>query len=550
MTATTTRAAASRKRKGIVVAPQPMAASVGVDILRAGGNALDAAIATAFAQGIVDPCNGGIGGFGTMLVHDAAKGKTVAYGYHGRAGSKAQPDVFAKDVIGQIHGHAERYDIRGAINQIGYRSVVVPGVPAGFEAAHRAHGRLPWAALFEPAIQLARDGIPLPGEVYTQWVDLTEAGHRPGLERVTATPACGAIFAPGGVLLKPGQLLRQPEYAATLERLARAGADDFYRGEIGCAIAEDFARNDGLFTAPDLAAYDASTEEPVSGTYRGLEIRSTPLPASGVQVVELLHILEHFDLTALRQSDEVEYLHVLSRAMLATFVDRVRFLGDPRFVEAPVARLISKSYAAELAALVRGDQPITVQSLDYRESADTTHNCVMDDEGNAVTLTHTLGSASGVVTPGLGFIYNNCMYQFNPLPGNPNSIAPGKSRITGAAPTLVLRDKRPWIAIGALGGTRMPTAIVNTLLGIIEHGLRPVEAVDAPRFHAEGPALEMETRLHWRFHRELAAKGWKLRASSKGYDRAFALVFLALAEADGSFSGGSDPRGGGGIAWA
>jgi len=164
MTATTTRAAASRKRKGIVVAPQPMAASVGVDILRAGGNALDAAIATAFAQGIVDPCNGGIGGFGTMLVHDAAKGKTVAYGYHGRAGSKARPDVFAKDVIGQIHGHAERYDIRGAINQIGYRSVVVPGVPAGFEAAHRAHGRLPWAALFEPAIQLARDGIPLPGE--------------------------------------------------------------------------------------------------------------------------------------------------------------------------------------------------------------------------------------------------------------------------------------------------------------------------------------------------------------------------------------------------
>ena len=550
MAAAVTPAKGNSRNKGIVVAPQPIAVSVGADILRAGGNALDAAIATALAQGIVDPCNGGIGGFGTMLVHDAGSAKTAAFGYHGRAGSKARPDVFADQVLGQIHGHAERYDIRGAINQIGYRSVVVPGVLAGFEAAHRAYGRLPWAALFEPAIQLARDGIPLPGEVYSHWTDLPEAGHKGGLERVQATAACATIFAPGGALLKPGQLLRQPEYAATLERLARAGADDFYRGEIGRAIAEDFARNDGLFTAEDLAGYRADVEQPVAGSYRGLEILSAPLPASGVQVIELLHILEQFDLKALRRDDEAEYIHLLSRAMLATFADRARFLGDPRFVQAPVERLISKRYAAELAELVRGEQEISVKGLEYRESAHTTHNCVLDGEGNAVTLTHTLGSASGVVTPGLGFIYNNCMYQFNPFPGHPNSIAPGKSRITGAAPTLVLREAKPWMAIGALGGTRMPTAIVNTLLGIAEHGLRPVEAVDAPRFHAEGPWLEMESRMYWRLRGALEARGWKLRASSKGYDRAFALVFVALREAGGDFSGGSDPRGGGGIAAA
>lgn len=539
-----------RQPKGIVVAPQPLAVAVGADVLRAGGNALDAAIATALAQGIVDPCNGGIGGFGTMLVHHAGSGKTVSIGYHGRAGSQARPDVFADQVVGQIHGHAERYEVRGAVNQIGYRSVVVPGVLAGFEAAHRAYGELPWAALFEPAIQLAREGVPLPGEVYSHWTDLPEPGHKPGLERVQATPACAAVFAPGGALLKPGQLLRQPDYATTLERLARAGADDFYRGEIGHAIAEDFARNDGLFTAQDLAAYRAEVDAPVSGSYRGLDIRSAPLPASGVQVVELLHILEHFDLTVLRHDDEAGYIHLLSRAMLATFADRARFLGDPRFVDAPVARLLSKSYAAELAALVRGDTAITVAGLGYRESAHTTHNCVMDNAGNAVTLTHTLGSASGVVTPGLGFIYNNCMYQFHPYPGHPNSIAPGKSRMTGAAPTIILRDARPWMAIGALGGTRMPTAIVNTILGIVEHDMRAIEAVEAPRFHAEGPWLEMESRLYWRLHRELAALGWKLRASSKGYDRAFALAFLALAETDGSFSGGSDPRGGGGVALA
>ena len=539
-----------RKQHGVVVAPQPIATEVGAAILRAGGNALDAAIATALAQGIVDPFNCGIGGFGTMLVHDGASGKTVAFSYHGRAGSLAMPDVFADVVVGQIHGHAERYEVQGAINQIGYKSVVVPGVPAGFEMAHRAFGKLPWAALFEPAIQLARDGVPLPGEVYYQWVDLTEPGHKSGFDRMNATRACAAVFTPGGNMLKPGELLRQPDYAATLEQLAKAGAEDFYRGEVGRAIAADFSQNDGLFTAADLAAYTAEREDPVPGTYRGLTVLSTPLPASGVQIVELLHILEEFDLAGLLQQDDAGYVHLVSRAMLATFADRARFLGDPRFVQAPVERLTSKAYARELARFVKGDQPITVEGLDYLESQHTTHVCVADAAGSAVSLTHTLGSASGVITPGLGFIYNNCMYQFHPIPGQPNSIAPGKARLTGAAPTMVLRDGRPWLVVGALGGTRMPTAITNSIVGIVDHGLTPVEAVEAPRFHAEGPWLEMETRLYWRLREPLEKLGWKLRPSKRGYDRAFALVFAASVERDGRFRGGSDPRGGGAVSIA
>ncbi|MEP7206742.1 MAG: gamma-glutamyltransferase family protein [Casimicrobiaceae bacterium] len=535
-------------KRGIVVAPQPIAVSVGAEILRQRGNAVDAAIATALVQGVVDPCNGGIGGFGCMLIHDVGTGRTVSVGYHGRAGSRARPDVFADDVVGQIHGHAERYEVRDAVNQVGYRSVVVPGALAGFDAAHRRYGRLPWAALFEPAIGIARDGVPLPGEVYAHWTDLTEPGHKSGLERIRTTAACAAIFAPGGELLKPGQLLRQPDYAAVLERIARTGADDFYCGEIGRAIADDFGQNDGLFDAGDLARYRAEVVEPVAGSYRGLEIRSAPLPASGVQVVELLHVLEQLDVAALRREGEAAYVHRVGRAMLATFADRARFLGDPGFVEVPIDRLVSTSHAAKVAALVRSDQPISVESLGYAESAQTTHNCVMDAEGNAVSLTHTLGSASGVVTPGLGFIYNNCMYQFHPFPGHPNSIAPGKSRMTGAAPTLVMRAARPWMALGALGGTRMPTAIVNALLAVVEQGMRPVEAVEAARFHAEGPWLEMESRLYWRLHRELESLGWKLRPSAKGYDRAFAMVFMAMRREDGAFAGGSDPRGGGGIA--
>jgi gamma-glutamyltranspeptidase/glutathione hydrolase len=539
-----------RHGRGVVVAPQPLAASIGVEILGQGGNALDAAIATALGQGIVDPCNGGIGGFGCMLVHDASSGRTTAVSYHGRAGSQARPDVFANDVVGQIHGHAERYEVRGAVNQIGYRSPVVPGVLAGFDAAHRRFGRLPWKALFEPAIRLAREGVPLPGEVYAHWTDLTEPGHKTGLERIQATPACAAIFAPGGELVRPGALLRQPDYANTLQRVADAGADDFYRGDIARAIADDFSRNGGLFGRDDLAAYEAEIGDPVEGSYRGLRIRGSPLPASGIQVIGLLNILEHFELAALRRDDEARYMHLLGRAMLATFADRARFLGDPRFVDVPVDRLLSKAHAADLAALVRGDAPICVDALEYAESRHTTHTCVMDREGNAVSLTHTLGSASGVVTPGLGFIYNNCMYQFHPFPGHPNSIAPGKSRLTGAAPTLVFQDDAPWMAIGAMGGTRMPTAIVNTFLGIVEHGLSPSEAVDAPRFHAEGTALEMESRLYWRLRDELESLGWRLRPSAKGYDRAFAMVFIALRDAEGAFGGGSDPRGGGGLAMA
>lgn len=536
--------------KGIVVAPQPEAAAVGAEILRAGGNAIDAALAAGFAQGVVDPFMGGIGGFGCLLAHDVKSATTTAIGFHGKVGSLARPDIFAADVVGQIHGHAERYEVKDGANQIGYRSVVVPGVPAGFAAAHRLFGRLPWASLVEPAIALARDGIALSGEVHDRLTEITEPGHRNGLERVMATAACAAILAPEGHLPLPGAILRQPDYAQTLARLGRAGAEDFYRGEIGRAIAADFAANGGLFTAADLAAYSPDIGPPVTGRYRGLDIHSVPLPASGVQLVMLLNTLQHLDLAAIRGADPALYVHLVARALLASFADRARHLGDPRFVAPPLDRLCSAEYAAELAELVCGDAPIDVAGLAYRESRHTTSVCVLDAEGNAVSLTHTLGSASGVVTPGLGFVYNNCMYQFHPLAGHPNSIAPGKSRLTGICNTLVLRGGQPRLAIGALGGTRMPSAVLSTILNLVDHGDSLVEAIAAPRFHAESPWLEMESRLYHQLGAELAARGWRLRPSPRGYDRAFALAFGALRGEDGVFHGASDPRGGGGVALA
>jgi gamma-glutamyltranspeptidase / glutathione hydrolase len=535
--------------RGVVVAPQPTAAAVGVDVIRAGGNAIDAALAAAFVQGVVDPFMGGIGGFGSLIVHEAKTGQSTVIGYHGRAGSLARPDIFADQVLGQVHGHAERFSVKDGANQVGYKSIVVPGVPAGFAAAHQRFGRLPWATLLQPAIALARDGVPVSDEVYDRWLEIPEAGHIGGLDRIKSNKECAAIFAPRGEYLLPGTLVRQPAYADALERLGRAGFEDFYRGDIARQIGKDMAANGGLFNADDLAAYQPDIGPPVIGRYRGLDIHGLTLPASGVQLIELLNTLEHFDLRAIHATNRAQYIHVVARAIQASFADRARFMGDPRFLAVPVERLCSAEHGAELAELVRSERPIEVPGIGYREAMHTTHVCALDVEGNAVSLTHTLGSASAVITPGLGFIYNNCMYQFHPYPGHPNSIAPGKSRLTGICGTVLLKDRRPWLTVGALGGTRMQTAVLHTILNIVDHGRSPIEAVEAPRFVAESAWLEIESRLG-EFGPHLAAKGWRLRTSPRGYDLAFGLAFAALCADEGGYLGGSDPRGGGGISFA
>jgi gamma-glutamyltranspeptidase/glutathione hydrolase len=366
---------------------------------------------------------------------------------------------------------------------------------------------------------------------------------------VHATDACAAIFAPQGKFLLPGELLRQPDYAATLARIAEVGAQDFYTGDIAKAIIADFAANDGLVTAEDLAGYRPDVEAPMASSYRGIGLLTVPLPASGPQLIQMLKVLERLDLGDLYRSDRAEYVHLVSRVIISAFADRARHLGDPRFTDVPLERLCSDEHADTIAALVCGTEQINVPGLAYRESPTTTNVCVLDSGGNAVALTHTLGSASGVVVPGLGFGFNNCMYQFNPLPGNPNSIAPGKARLTGITPSVLTKDRRAWAAIGGLGGTRILTAVLHSILNLIDHRMSPIEAVDAPRFHAESPWLELEARLFHAHGKALTAKGWRLRPSPRGYDRAFAIAQIALHE-EGVFRGGSDPRGGGGIAIA
>lgn len=537
--------------KGMVVAPQPIAVEAGVEILRQGGNAVDAAIATAFAQGIVDPHMCGIGGFGSMLVYTSADQRSTMVDFHGRAGTRATPDMFAGAIEGKVLGHAERYMVRGYVNQLGYRSVVTPGTVAGLHEAWRRFARLSWADLVQPAIRLAREGFDLPGEVARHWTERPEPGHADGLARLGATAESARIFLKDGDLLRAGDRLVQPDYARTLELLADGEAEVFYRGEIAERIAEDFAQHGGLLTRDDLAGYRVDVYEPVSGTYRGYDIVSSPPPGSGVQVLEILNILEGFD-SAGMQHDEAPYVELLARAMKLSFVDRARYLGDPKFVDVPVERLLSKDHAADLRRRVeRGEQTDEPVPAGQPESGDTTHVTAVDAERNCVSLTHTLGSASGVVTPGLGFTFNNCMYQFDPVPERPNSIAPGKARITGLSPSIVFRGSQPFLVVGAPGGTRILGAVVHTILNVLDHAMTAVEAVSAPRWHWEATTIDIEPRLYHHVRAELEAKGLALRCSPFSYDGAFARAHAIVIEpGTGRLVGGADPRGGGGAASA
>jgi gamma-glutamyltranspeptidase/glutathione hydrolase len=538
------------KVRGIVVCPQPLAAHAGAEALRAGGNAIDAALAAAFVQGVVDPHMAGIGGFGCLLAYNGKSREVTTIAFHGRAGSAARPDTFAKRVHGRVPGHGERYVVDGMANQIGYESVVVPGVVAGFAETHSRFGKLAWAKIIEPAERIAREGFRIGGDLYRNWTRPESPGHADSLTRFRASQSSAKIFLKNGELMKAGELLVQEDYACTLRALANDGPDAFYRGAIAKKIAEDFAKNGGLFSYDDLASYKPDLSPPVRGRYRGNDIVSMPAPASGPQIIQILNMLEHYDLGAMER-DTADYIALVSDVMQLSFDDRRRYLGDPAFVDVPSQRLMDLEFAIErLRELPRltHEGPELELSL---ESADTTHVCTADADGNAVSLTHTIGSASGVVVDGLGFTMNNCMYQFTPIPDKANSIAPGKARITGVSPTIVLRDDRPVLICGAPGGTHILGANVHTILNVVDFKLSALEAVSVPRFHAENGYIELEPSLYFETHAELERRGYPVEALSFVHDRSLAAAHAIVwpqPPQRASMEGGADPRAGGAVA--
>ena len=520
----------------IIVCPQPQAAEIGLEVMRRGGNAVDAAVTCAFVQGVIDPQMCGIGGCGVMLVHSAAGGDALLE-FYSTAGSRAREDQWEHLFIREA---ADRYGyvLDGWVNDVGYQSVGVPGTVAGLHEALTRFGSISWEQAIEPAIPLARDGFPVTGFMHGYWTTDYGPDVVPNQQRIQATPAARAIYTHDGALYSVGERMVQADYARTLERLARGGADAFYKGEIADEIAADFQANGGFITKEDLAGYTVNVTEPLRGTYRGRQVVAAGPPAGGLTLLQMLNFLEGFELGA-HGWPSSEAARVLVEAMAWAMADRELHIADPRFVDIPTGALSDKQYAAKAREVVAA-------GTRAHDRSDTTHVCVVDDAGNAVSLTHTLGSASGVVTPGLGFGYNDYMNCFDPRPGHPNSVRPGKTRVTMMTPTFVFDKGKLRVVVGAPGGTKIVTAVMQVLVNVIDHHMSPVEAVSAPRIDFQGDLVQAEGRIPRVVCEALEKGGYKVNRRTLSYDSYFARPQLIVAEADGFLHGASDPRKDGG----
>jgi len=517
----------------MIVCPQPQAAEIGLEVMRRGGNAVDAAVTCAFVQSVIDPQMCGLGGGGVMLVHSPSAGDTLLE-FYPVAGSLAREDQWERIFIREA---ADRYGyvLEGWVNDVGYQSVCVPGTVAGLFEALTRFGTLSWAEAIEPAIPIARQGFAVSGFVHGYWVTDYGPDVVPNARRIQTTPAARALYTHDGRLYEIGELMVQADLARTLERLAADGPDAFYRGAIADEIARDFAANGGFITQQDLESYQVNVTEPLRGTYRGLGVTAAGPPAGGLTLLQMLNFLEGYDLGSFGWPS-TDAARLLVEAMAWAVADRELHIADPRFVEVPVGALADKEYAARARTVVH-------------DRRDTTHVCVVDDAGVAVSLTHTLGSASGVVTPGLGFGYNDYMNCFDPRPGRPNSIRPSKTRATMMTPTMVFDGRRLRACVGAPGGTKIATGMLQVLVNVLDHEMSALEAVSAPRVDFQGDVVQAEGRIPRVVCEGLERLGYVVNRRVLSYDSYFARPQLIVREPDGSLAGASDPRKDGGAAF-
>ena len=473
------RSVTVRARHGMVVSQNHAASEVGAAVLREGGNAMDAAVATAFALAVTHPTAGNIGG-GGFLVYRPAAGDPVAYDFREMAPASATPEMWL-----------ENGEYSFELHHLSHRAVGVPGTVAGLHLAWEQRGSLPWERLVRPAVELAREGFPVSHGLAASLARV--------LDRMQKYPASVAQFSKNGVPYEPGEILRQPDLADSLERILENGAAGFYTGRTADLLVAEMEANDGLITHEDLAAYEAKVREPIRGEYRGYEIISMPPPSSGgVALVEMLNILEGYEL-ADAGFGSAKNLHVMAEAMRRAFADRALHLGDPDFNPAiPIERLTSKRYATELRATITEKEASVSSPESFEwptEGEQTTHFSVVDRERNAVSLTYTLefGYGSGIVVPGGGFLLNNEMGDFNAAPGltdergligtDPNLAEGHKRMLSSMTPTIVAKDGELFMVTGTPGGRTIINTVMQTILNVVDHGMNAQEAVDAGRIH-------------------------------------------------------------------
>ncbi|MGA2114304.1 MAG: gamma-glutamyltransferase [Bryobacteraceae bacterium] len=524
-----------RGRKGMVVTREPRATEVGLKILQSGGNAVDAAVAVGFALAVTHPSAGNIGGGGFMLIR-LADGRTTFLDFRERAPAAASRNMYL-----DASGNATQDSI------VGYRASGVPGSIAGFEYAARKYGRKPWAELVRPAVELASKGVTL------SW---SEANQMENAARTLGRFAeSKRVFLREGNYYQPGELFVQPDLARTLSRIERLGARDFYHGETARLLAKDMSEHGGLITAADLAAYRAIERAPLTGKYRGYDIVTSPPPSSGgIGILQMLGMLEA---TGYEKggAGSAEVVHYMTEAMRRYFADRAEHLGDPDFVKVPLRGLLDPAYIARLRASIDPEQATpssTIHAAAFLspEANETTHYTIADGEGNLALVTYTLngGYGSKVTATGLGFLLNNEMDDFAAKPGSPNmfglvqgennAIQAHKTPLSSMAPTIVLKDGKPYLALGSPGGATIINTVLEVLVNAIDFGMNVQDAVNWPRFHHQWlpDQLQIENGYSPDTIALLEKRGYKIRrVNSQG-------ECAAILMENGWLEGAADPR--------
>lgn len=466
---------------GMVVSDHVIASQVGVDILKKGGNAIDAAIATAFALEVTHPEAGNIGGGGFMVFLNSA-GDVSTFDFREKAPLAASPTMFL-DENGKIKDNS---------NHKGLLAVGVPGTVAGLFQAHQKYGKLPWADLVKPSVELAEKGFIMSWGLYNAAVRVSERDPSEDIMKEY-------FHGENGEIVKPGETWKQPALAKTLKEIQKKGRDGFYKGWVAQEIEDYMKANGGIITKADLEKYEAVEREPVKGTFNGYEIYSMPPPSSGgVALIEMMNLMEEANISEI-EFNSTAYVHLVAEAMRRAFADRAEFLGDPDFnLDMPLDRLLSKDFAKtrfENLDMTKASISDPAQFGHPYGGGNTTHFSVVDKDGNAISMTYTLENSYGVKmgSSKLGFIFNNEMGDFNPVPGettatgqigsDPNLVAPEKRMLSSMTPTIVTKDGKPYLVIGSPGGRTIINTVFQTVLNVLAYDMRVDRAIEAMKIH-------------------------------------------------------------------
>ena len=515
---------------GVVSTSKVEASRIGADILKKGGNAIDAAVAAGFALGVVEPNSSGLGGGGFMLIRIAKTGETVFIDFRERAPQKASPEMWIIDADGKVVGNKK---VEGG------KAAAVPGEVAGLLYALEKYGTMSREQVIRPAVNLAKNGY---------YVTPTLSNDmKSEFDKLEKYPESAKVYLnKEGLPYEVGDKFTNKDLAKTLEIIIKKGKDGFYKGEVAQAIVKTLNKYDGLYTMEDLANYKPLVRKPVTGTYRGYEIISSPSPSSGgAIVIEILNILENFNVGEL-EVNSPEYLHLFSEAYKLAYADRAKYMGDSDYTPVPMKGFVSKKYAKEISKDI--DMKVAHESKAHDpwlyESEDTTHYSIADKEGNMVAITKTVNGLFGnsVVVDGYGFVMNNEMDDFVVEAGHPNSVAPGKTPLSSMSPTIVLKDGKPFMVLGSPGATKIISTVSQVISRVIDHNMSMQDAIDTPRlWDNTSNVLNIESRIPDETVKKLEAMGHKVNKTSD-WDRGMGSVQGVLYKKDGTLEGGADPR--------